>query len=118
MRYYRQGWDLVHRPICVRVNSVVMKRSPLVRQTASERIALEIVYPGHSPAPGMGTLDSSACRPTYELLSRKEVGQGNRSIHATPGYRCFYTGLRQPGGFQDLDSIPRSFDRLHKNVRC
>ena len=67
--------DLRHSKIYARVNSVVMKRSPLVRQTASERIALEIVYPGHKPAPGMGFLVSSACRPTCKCLSRLEASQ-------------------------------------------
>lgn len=63
------------RRIYLRVNSVVMKRSPLVRQTASERIALEIVYPGQSPAPGIGFFASSACRPTYKCVSRLEMAR-------------------------------------------
>jgi hypothetical protein len=48
----------------LRVKSTVKNRSPRVRHTASARIAREIVYPGHKPAPGIGILASSACSPT------------------------------------------------------
>lgn len=54
-----------------RVKSTVKNRSPRVSATASARIAHEIVYPGHRPAPGAGVLASSACIPTYVSVSER-----------------------------------------------
>ena len=56
-----------------------MNLSPRVKQTASARIALETVYPGHKPAPGLGFFASSACKPTYIretlVLDRQKFGR-------------------------------------------
>ena len=99
------------------MNSVVRKRSPLVRQTASERIALEIVYPGHNPAPGIGPLVSSACRPTWKSLSRLEEDRRGRTVPVIQGGLCRDTGWQQPGGSQDPGSILQSSHRLYTDVR-
>lgn len=55
----------------IRLNSEVRNLSPRVKQTASARMALEMVYPGHRPAPGPGALVSSACSPTYASRTNK-----------------------------------------------
>lgn len=65
----------------LRVKSTVIKRSPRVRQTASAKMALEMVYPGHKPAPGTGSLVSSACRPTCYRRDRSVTethGEGKK----------------------------------------
>ncbi len=65
--------------MCIRVNSVVIYLSPLDKATASARIALEIVYPGHNPAPYVGCFASSACRPTFRQNVVQNSGKGRKA---------------------------------------
>ena len=63
-------------PLNIRVRPVVRKRSPRVRQTASARMALEMVYPGQRPAPSPGCFDSSHISPGYRVY-RQILGDLN-----------------------------------------
>lgn len=80
----------------LRVKSTVKNRSPRVRHTASARIAREIVYPGHKPAPGIGTLVSSACSPTWRVphFSMESLG-GTKNPHVIRDCWCQYKELQQ-----------------------
>lgn len=70
-----------------------------MRATASARIALEIVYPGQSPAPGIGFLVSSARSPgCHESLSLLSPSMIEDYLHGAPDFRCLDRAQPQQSG--------------------